>query len=352
MDLVNTTGQMAPCLEKGGQISHTAATSASPGKRQTRTPTHAVSPKEVSWSYPLLKTRHSATISIYNSNQISSSLPASHFLLFCALRILTILHFFFAATQVPASSLLSKDELFHILRMELKKPSITFNDILLLALTYEDSMIKFPCHCEASGIHRYGSSDVDKDSDFWFPDDTPYMTPIKIYGDGNCLPRCASVMAYGTEFHHDEMRIRITFELAKNFDMYLQDNFLRKGHDYVIGNLPKVYASYSGMYAGVNLTPATVRSILCQEIEGIVKPASLMGIWQVHAISNVLGCRFLSVYPQYGGHTVRLHLHRWAHPFLEERPKTSPFSVMWTSTLGRQQTSKTWKMNHFVLCIP
>ena len=77
-----------------------------------------------------------------------------------------------------------------------------------------------------------------------------------------------------------------------------------------------------------------------------------MGIWQLHALSNILNCKLMSIYPQRGGATVRRHLHRWITPF----PKPSPFqwsqmAIMWTSTQGKDQEAKDWRVNHFVVCV-
>ena len=42
------------------------------------------------------------------------------------------------------------------------------------------------------------------------PADAPdSFTPIKIYGDGNCFPRCLSYLIYGHENSHVQMRIKI-----------------------------------------------------------------------------------------------------------------------------------------------
>ena len=45
------------------------------------------------------------------------------------------------------------------------------------------------------------------------------FAPIKIYGDGNCFPRCLSYLVYGHKNSHVEMRIRI-----------VTDGVLNKGH--------------------------------------------------------------------------------------------------------------------------
>ena len=60
-------------------------------------------------------------------------------------------------------------------------------------------------------------------------DDT--LMPIKIVADGNCLPRTGSMIAFGHENCHEEIRSRIILEQCNNDDVYLNPNHLRKGVD-------------------------------------------------------------------------------------------------------------------------
>ena len=48
--------------------------------------------------------------------------------------------------------------------------------------------------------------DVDAVSVPLVPPECTYLTPVAIYGDGNCLPRCASLFAFHTQTKHAEMR--------------------------------------------------------------------------------------------------------------------------------------------------
>ena len=55
------------------------------------------------------------------------------------------------------------------------------------------------------------------------------LYPASIYGDGNCLPRAASVLVYGREDKHAEMRKPIVVELTKNQEPYLSIHAIRPG---------------------------------------------------------------------------------------------------------------------------
>ena len=60
-----------------------------------------------------------------------------------------------------------------------------------------------------------------------YPDDAPPdFQPVTCFGDGNCLFRAFSVIFFGNEDHHTELRIRAVCELAKNEKSYLNNDFL------------------------------------------------------------------------------------------------------------------------------
>ena len=48
---------------------------------------------------------------------------------------------------------------------------------------------------------------------------------------------------------------------------------------------------------------------MTDQVHALLK-TSTMGIWQLCAISSVMGCRLVSVYPQRGNRIVRRDLHR------------------------------------------
>ena len=194
--------------------------------------------------------------------------------------------------------LLSKEDLFRILRLELSGAK-TIDDITGIAVGYQAAIESYPVTVRSN----IANVTVDTDAAFWLPDDAPPFLPVRIYGDGNCLPRCASLMAYGTQDHYDEMRIRITLELAIHMDMYLDNDFLQLGH-HVGDDLPKQYAMYSEQYLDQVLTPVAIKRILSRETEQISKPGSCLGMWQIHALASVFKGKVCSIYQKVGGFTV------------------------------------------------
>ena len=58
------------------------------------------------------------------------------------------------------------------------------------------------------------------------------LEALSVVADGNCLPRCASILLYNSQEKHVEMRVRIIVELVVHKDTYLDDSFLEKGLDH------------------------------------------------------------------------------------------------------------------------
>lgn len=197
---------------------------------------------------------------------------------------------------------------------------------------------------------------VDKVSLTLMPNDIPLsdeaLHPAVIYGDGNCLPRSASVLAYGHENKHKEMRERIVCELVKNADKYLDNKYMKIGMN-PDGNCDviKTFASYSGLYVGTRLNKATIRKLYELEVLSVCKNGEFMGLWQLASLANVLSCPVVSVYPKYGSHTVRRDMHRIFYPF-ENVSKANAVHILWTNTDGAEKEEKEFTVNHFVVLMP
>jgi hypothetical protein len=73
---------------------------------------------------------------------------------------------------------------------------------------------------------------VDEDAMDMYPSDfasNQVMYPVKVFGDGNCLPYCGSIHAFGNDKHGIEIRVRIIVEAVTNKDVYLSHNYLDQG---------------------------------------------------------------------------------------------------------------------------
>ncbi|KAL8611896.1 hypothetical protein ACOMHN_033641 [Nucella lapillus] len=190
---------------------------------------------------------------------------------------------------------------------------------------------------------------VDKPSQTLYPSDGPQLTPIAIYGDGNCLPRCGSFLAWGTEERHIEMRTRIAVEQIVHRAHYLGET-----EDPAIGDLPKFCAQYSDHYRGEVLSKVAIARIFELEVMEILKAGTYMGMWQLLALTSVLQRPIFSIYPEHGGYNVRQQLHqvctpRWQSDVDDSAPDVA--GIMWTHTRGKGQPALTWTPNHFVVCL-
>ena len=175
---------------------------------------------------------------------------------------------------------------------------------------------------------------------------------VTVIGDGNCLPRTGSVLAFGNEMHHEEMRLRIVVEMAINRDTYLEKEYLTRKTAFADkeANNITTFALFSDNYMpGDILSKSVISRIFEAEAIEATKLNSFMGIWQLFALSSVLKCSIRSVYPQQGNLIPRLHLDRLILP--REVESTSCVTIMWTST-RKDMSEKNWTANHFVPILP
>ena len=179
------------------------------------------------------------------------------------------------------------------------------------------------------------------------------LYPVNVYGDGNCLPRCGSLVIYGTEEKHKEVRERIVNELTQNRQYYLNQENMRNGRG--IDSNPDViytFAMYSpDLQDNEKLDKKTIEAVYDREVLRCEKNAEYMGIWQIAALCNVLNRRIFSVYPQYAGYTVRKDIHRWFIPRKCDFPNETVY-IMWTNIKGKTEPEIAWRPNHFVLLLP
>jgi len=192
---------------------------------------------------------------------------------------------------------------------------------------------------------------VDKNSMTLLPGDIPKgLHPAIIHADGNCLPRSASLLAYGTEDHFEEMRERIVFEMVQNEELYLDNKYMQNGMN-PNGNLDvaKTFASYSMLYKGTRLNKKHIREVYEQEALSICKSGTYMGMWQLASLANILSCPVVSVYPEYGSHTVRNDMHRVFYPFDHEHSDNECVYIMWTNINGSDAPENMFTVNHFVV---
>ena len=181
--------------------------------------------------------------------------------------------------------------------------------------------------------------------------DPSKMMPVQVVGDGNCLARCGSLLAFGFEDEHTEIRVRIVMQQVLNKSSMLSNRYLSAGFDKRINHVG-IYTMYSDEYkVGKKLDQDTITSVYETEVLKVAKEGAWMGVWQLHALAAVLKYPVYSVYPEYGGQTVRCNLNRKMMPACESTTKKPAF-IMWTNVHGKEIKEALWAPNHFVVLLP
>ena len=123
--------------------------------------------------------------------------------------------------------------------------------------------------------------DIDELALDLFPKDAPALVPISIEGDGNCLPRCAAVLATGAQNAHVEMRVRMAVELAAHEQFYLDDAELNKQYaGTTISPLwSELYASHSFYFGKEELNAEGIKHIFRKEVMKCTESGAYMGTW-------------------------------------------------------------------------
>jgi hypothetical protein len=230
----------------------------------------------------------------------------------------------------------------------------TFDEIHRYCLNHENKLAAYKIARSTPSIVGTGLT-VDEDASNLYPADVEQSSviyPVAVTGDGNCLPYTGSVLAFGQENHGKEMRVRIVFELAIHKDLYLSKEHLRKGLDDngTVNDLSVAFAMYSEKYIpGILLNKETVAEIYHSEVIDACNDKRYMGIWQIFALSSVLGNPLFSVYPQRGNTNVRKDLHRLIMP--RSVCSGAIQYIMWTST-RKDMIDMHWIPNHFVPVLP
>ena len=175
--------------------------------------------------------------------------------------------------------------------------------------------------------------------------------PMLIEGDGNCLPRCGSVLAYGTQEYHRDIRLRIAVELIKYPHLYLDADYLSRGWDPANSNKPTpvIFAMFSDRYTGQQLTEEAIRDLYYKEVDDILSAGAYMGAWQIFALASVLRCPLYCIYPLKGCPAVQNDLHRLILP--RETSTETPCFILWSSTRS-DMPPQHWRPNHFAVFLP
>ena len=223
-----------------------------------------------------------------------------------------------------------------------------FDQLVVFCMDNIDNVMQYPI--QGTSVDRHlmtGLYEVDLRSIDLAPGDIPgdIRVPINVVADGNCLPRCGSVYAFGHEKLHPEIRVRIVMELALHQMIYLDNNYLQQGTA-LTTDLKSNFAGYSDLYTpGIMLSDVIISRIFEEETKKCAKPGAYMGIWQLFALANVLKCNVMSAYPDFIKSPIRLDLHRLIPTRFEASTEDVAY-ILWTSTRDDMRPMN-WIPNHF-----
>lgn len=198
---------------------------------------------------------------------------------------------------------------------------------------------------------------IDAISQAIYPSDAPSdLFPIHVFGDGNCSFRTFSLLLFGTQKHHLELRVRTIIELLQYTDWYLDEqNIFGVTDNSIIPFIAVTSCSISPEFDNVdfnirdNCRKALIHCI-CQSLS----LNSWVGIWQICALASVTKCKVRSLYPdsKVGIPTnsfLRYVFNRTLFPRINILPNHE-INIMWTNCSAIHQLSM-WQPNHFVPCI-
>ena len=177
-----------------------------------------------------------------------------------------------------------------------------------------------------------------------YPEDGPSgLFSVKVGTDGNCCPRALSVLAYGKEDHHVEMRCRLVVEMASDEEKYLTPSNWELDQESLT-----TLASISDGISN-DLSPAGIKSTFRQEILSCIQMEVYMGLRQLFAAAEVLNCPIDVIYPVRGWEV----LHRMHHKKIQPlRICSSPQVHLMRSSSTQDQTSEHWTANHILPLLP
>ena len=208
-------------------------------------------------------------------------------------------------------------------------------------------------YCDSAVANTH---DIDVTSSAIYPDDAPTnMLPQSVYGDGNCLFRSFSLLCFGSEDKHIEMRCRAVLELLCNADFYLSTEMLAN---------EKNQKSTLGIISAICLSDKFQQKEVREGFLDSIRQSTMIGdwdsvsFWHVTALASVCKRRVRSIYPAAQVNIsyeskLRYLLNRLILPNMQNQSEEEQniVYIMWTNIhLTDKRTA--WRPNHFVPCLP
>ena len=179
-----------------------------------------------------------------------------------------------------------------------------------------------------------------------YPHDAPQgYTPISVYGDGNCFTRSLSVLVYGNEEKHTELRARLCAEAVVHNEFYLDNDYLNL-HGKFQADIAEYLAIVSESYSAVehrNWNTVVVEQIYEHEALSLAKNGQYCSMWQLYQASNILGRPIMSIFPECMVEEYRSRSNRIVYPIRFYLRDLDPVCIMWMKCSRNARAP-----NHFV----
>ncbi|XP_012941528.1 uncharacterized protein LOC106012614 [Aplysia californica] len=240
---------------------------------------------------------------------------------------------FLQAPDVSVSVLKSRGEVFEDMLSQFCKCS-SFEQLEKAVSSVVRMSESFPIPTLVNRSFLDCSGSVDASALRLCPDSVAPLYPFSVEADGNCVPRSFSVLVFGDQDHHVEVRVRIIIEQVLNKSRYLcpdQNNldFLCTLSDHYSDDVVSTYRS---------------------EVLDICRLGTYMGMWQLKAVANVFAARVVSVYPAMGQQCFREFYNVQLDPDLSCNSAIL-LTVFWSS-LREDMNESYWVANHVVPLLP
>ena len=205
---------------------------------------------------------------------------------------------------------------------------------------------------------------VDKYSQSIMPHDAPsHIFPVEIVGDGNCLFRSLSLLLYGTEDNHVEMRVRVMIQLLIDIDYMLSDDVMsvKDEKDETVTRLDEFMAMTQMSdedfrdvsIANSQIDKSVMRRVLMKVIQSSHKPGEWAGLWHIAASARAINVPVICIFPSAKvdvtwDSNIRKAFHRQFNG-CNNIDNSMPLYIM--ATRVGALDSKKWSFNHFVPCV-
>ena len=163
---------------------------------------------------------------------------------------------------------------------------------------------------------------------------------LSVVRDGNCFFRALSLLLFGTETCHTEMRCRVVMAMALNSELFLDGHNWCDVEDHVS---PEEVIRIAVL---TSVAPDVSAAVSFQkEVMAVLQNRSYAGLWEFFAASHALQHPIQSIYPSLGWPVYRLHCNRIIRaPCCVGNDK---LYIMWSST-HTDTVPEHWVPNYFV----